>query len=72
MLTAQDARLHPAVAASVRSALGRLERWLAAHPGNGTVAASRRDAANRITRYLDDPGSIELRKLPPIPPESPI
>lgn len=72
MLTAQDARLHPAVAASVRSALGRLERWLAAHPGSGTVAASRRDAASRITRYLDDPSSIELRNLPPIPPGSPI
>lgn len=72
MLAAQDTKLHPAVAASVRSALGRLERWLAAHPGSGTAAASRRDAANRITRFLDDPTSIALRKLPPIPPGSPI
>ena len=72
MLVSQDAKLHSAVAASIRSALGRLERWLAANPGSGTVAASRRDAANRITRYLDDPSSIELRKLPPIPPGSPI
>ena len=65
-------KLHPPVAADVRQAVHALGAWLARHPGQGSVAANRRAAADLIARYLADPQGVKLRPAPPVPPGAPI
>jgi len=65
-------QLHAQVAAEVRASLQDWQRWLEKHPGQGSVAASRREAASTIARYLADPTSVKLRPLPTVPPGAPI
>lgn len=65
-------KLHPPVAADVRQAVHALGAWLVRHPGQGSVAANRRAAADLIARYLADPESVKLRPAPPVPPGAPI
>jgi hypothetical protein len=67
-----SAGLHPSVAAQVRQQTADLGQWLAAHPAKGATGQSRQQAADLIRRYLADPGKVELRALPAIPPGAPI
>lgn len=67
-----SAGLHPSVAAQVRQQTADLGQWLAAHPTKGATGQSRQQAADLIRRYLADPGKVELRALPAIPPGAPI
>jgi hypothetical protein len=64
--------LHPAVDAEARQITREFGQWLAAHPGAGVTAQSRKQAADLIQRYLADPQNTKLRALPPIPPGAPI
>lgn len=67
------AQLHAQVDADVRAQLTLWQSWLTQNAsGDGTAAASRREAAALIRRYLADPKSVKLRPLPPIPPGAPI
>lgn len=65
-------KLHPQVAAQVRSGVQQLAVWLQQHPGQGSMAASRKQAADLIQAYLRDPRSVKLRTVPVIPPGAPI
>lgn len=65
-------RLHPQVDAEVRVALAEQAGWMKFNPGQGSVRDSRLIAAKLITDYLNDPRSVKLRPLPPIPPGAPI
>ena len=67
LLLLDGGELHPAVAAEWRSALE-------AFAGENATSrqSDRREAAVRVRRYLDDPGSVKLRPLPAIPPGAPI
>lgn len=65
-------KLHPNVAAEVRQQTHDFGLWLAKNPGTGATAASRRDAADLIARYLADPRSVKLHAMPAIPPGAPI
>lgn len=70
--TLNGGKLHAGVAAEVRTALADLASWLARNPGKAVTAASRREAATLIKAYLQDPRSVTLRPLPPVPPGAPI
>ncbi|MEO8671745.1 MAG: zinc-dependent metalloprotease [Tahibacter sp.] len=73
LLAAVDgAQLHADVDAQVRLELQRWQLWLTQNPGTAPFAASRKQAAVLIARYLDDPKSVKLRPLPTIPPGAPI
>jgi len=73
LLNALDAgQLHAQVDADVRASLVRWQKWLEKNGGNGSVAASRAEAASTIAKYLADPKSVKLRPLPTIPPGAPI
>jgi hypothetical protein len=65
-------KLHPQVDADVRQSLRALATWCKRHPSTGSMAGSRHEAADLITRYLADPGSVKLRPAPAIPPGAPI
>jgi hypothetical protein len=65
-------KLHPTVLADVRQQAAGLAQWLAAHPAPGATGTSRKQAAELIRRYLAEPGKVELRPLPAIPPGAPI
>jgi hypothetical protein len=65
-------KLHPQVAAEVRQSVGELAQWLRKNPGKGVTADSRKQAAELIAAYLNDPRSVKLRALPAIPPGAPI
>lgn len=65
-------QLHAQVDADVRAQLKQWQHWLAQNAGEGASAASRREAAALIGRYLADPKSVKLRPLPAIPPGAPI
>ncbi|WP_432382135.1 zinc-dependent metalloprotease [Duganella sp. P38] len=65
-------KLHPQVDADVRQSVRELAAWLVKNPSSGSVASNRRRAAELITRYLADPGSVKLRPAPAIPPGAPI
>ncbi|MBL8298999.1 MAG: zinc-dependent metalloprotease [Rhodanobacteraceae bacterium] len=66
-------QLNPQVDAEVRAQLKQWQGWLSQNSsGDGAAAASRREAATLITRYLADPKSVKLRPLPTIPPGAPI
>jgi hypothetical protein len=64
--------LHAQVDADVRASLEQWQKWLAKNPGEGSVAASRAEAAATIAKYLADPKSVKLRPLPTVPPGAPI
>jgi len=64
--------LHAQVDADVRASLVAWQKWLAKNAGEGSVAASRAEAASMIAKYLADPKSVKLRPLPVIPPGAPI
>jgi len=73
LLNALDAgKLHAQVDAEVRSSLVDWQKWLAKNAGDGSVGASRAEAAATIGKYLADPKSVKLRPLPVIPPGAPI
>ena len=73
LLNALDAgQLHAQVDADVRASLIEWQKWLAKSAGEGSVAASRAEAASTIAKYLADPKSVKLRALPAIPPGAPI
>ena len=65
-------KLHPNVAAEVTQSARDLARWLQKNPGAGVTAASRKQAAELIAGYLNDPRSVKLRAAPPVPPGAPI
>ncbi|WP_374361367.1 zinc-dependent metalloprotease [Pseudoduganella danionis] len=65
-------KLHAQVAAQLQGGLRQLAGWLQQHPGQGSTAASRKQAAELILAYLRDPRSVKLRTLPVIPPGAPI
>ncbi len=65
-------QLHAQTDADVRAQLKQWQGWLAQNAGDGAAAASRREAATLIGRYLADPKSVKLRPPPPIPPGAPI
>ncbi|MRW84656.1 DUF5117 domain-containing protein [Pseudoduganella sp. FT26W] len=66
------AKLHPQAAAEVRASVRELVRWLNNNPGKGVIADSRRQAAEHMAAYLNDPRSVKLRSLPVVPPGAPI
>lgn len=68
----EGGQLHAQVDAELRAALQGWQRWLGKNPGQGSVAASRAEAAATIAKYLADPKSVKLRPLPVIPPGAPI
>lgn len=68
----EGGQLHAQVDADVRARLKHWQTWLTQNPGGAATAASRREAASQIGRYLADPKSVKLRPLPPIPPGAPI
>lgn len=68
----EGGKLHANVDADLRQQLRGLASWLKANPGKGTIAASRAQAADHVSRYLADPRSVKLRALPEIPPGAPI
>ena len=70
--TLDAGNLHASVDAEVRSALQGWQAWLAKNAGAGSEAASRKEAASLIGKYLADPKSVKLRPLPVIPPGAPI
>ena len=72
LATLETGKLHAQVAADLRDALQGWQGWLAENAGRGNQAANRRQAASLIGKYLADPKSVTLRKLPPIPPGAPI
>ncbi|HKE47403.1 MAG TPA: zinc-dependent metalloprotease [Rhodanobacteraceae bacterium] len=73
LLNALDAgKLHAQVDADVRASLVAWQKWLAKNAGDGSVGASRAEAASTIGKYLADPKSVKLRPLPVIPPGAPI
>ncbi len=73
LLNALDAgQLHAQVDADVRASLVEWQKWLAKNAGEGSVGASRAEAAATIGKYLADPKSVKLRPLPVIPPGAPI
>jgi uncharacterized protein DUF4953/uncharacterized protein DUF5117 len=73
LLDALDAgQLHAQVDADVRASLAAWQKWLSKNGGEGSVAASRAEAASTIAKYLADPKSVKLRPLPAIPPGAPI
>jgi hypothetical protein len=65
-------KLHPQVDAAVRQSVHDLASWLLKNPANGSLARNRTQAADLITRYLYDPGSVKLRPAPAIRPGAPI
>lgn len=68
----ETGQLHAQVDADVRAELKRWQQWLTQNTAATGTAASRREAAALIGRYLADPKSVKLRPLPPIPPGAPI
>lgn len=61
--------LHPAVESEIRASLESFRQWARARAAtDGNLA----NAADRIRRYLADPGSVKLRPMPVVPPGSPI
>ncbi len=72
LLTLDGAQLHAQVDAEVRASLRGLQQWLIDNRGHGTTRDSRNQAADRIARYLLEPGTVKLRALPVIPPGAPI
>ncbi len=65
-------KLHPQVAAQLQQRVRKLVQWLQQHPGQGSTAASRQQAAELVLAYLRDPRSVKLRTLPTVPPGAPI
>lgn len=61
--------LHPTVDADMRAGLAAFARWAGARAASNADLAG---AADRLTRYLNDPGSVKLRPLPVVPPGAPI
>lgn len=72
LLTLDAAQLHASVDAEVRARLRGLRQWLIDNRGHGLTRDNRDHAADRIARYLLDPGTVKLRALPVIPPGAPI
>lgn len=70
--TVNGGKLHAGVEAEVRQQLADLSAWLVNNPGKGVTAASRKEAAAFVKAYLQDPRSVKLRPLPPVPPGAPI
>ena len=68
MNLAANETLQPAVAAQVRGQLVQLADFAAARPHDPQYA----EASRRIARWLEDPASVKIRALPPIPPGAPI
>lgn len=66
------AMLHAGQQAQVRQQVADLGQWLAKHPAKGATGQSRIEAASLIQRYLNEPGKVKLRNMPPIPPGAPI
>jgi hypothetical protein len=64
--------LHPQVEARVRDTLLTLQRWLEKNPGDGALAANRREAAAYLARLREDPANFKRRALPAVPPGAPI
>jgi hypothetical protein len=69
---AGNTKLHPQVMAEVRQCLQEFSRWLVKNSGTGVNADSRKQAAELVQSYLQDPGKVKLRALPPVPPGAPI
>lgn len=72
LATLDGGQLHAQVDAEVRTRLGSWQQWLQRNGGGENLAASRREAAALIGRYLADPKSVKLRPLPAVPPGAPI
>ena len=72
LATLEGGQLHAQVDADVRAALKRWQAWLTRNEGQGSIGASRAEAAALIAGYLTDPKSVKLRPLPVIPPGAPI
>jgi hypothetical protein len=72
LATLETGKLHAQVAAGVRDSLQGWQTWLADNAGRSSQTANRKQAAALIGKYLADPKSVVLRKLPPIPPGAPI
>ncbi|SFN59268.1 zinc-dependent metalloprotease [Dokdonella immobilis] len=72
LATLEAGKLHAQVAADLRDSLQGWQVWLADNAGRGSQAANRKQAAALIGKYLADPKSVTLRKLPQIPPGAPI
>lgn len=72
MLVLSDSRLHPQVEVELRASLQTLATWLQKNAGQGTQAANRQQAAERIVQFLRDPSRVKLRPMPTIPPGAPI
>jgi hypothetical protein len=66
------AMLHPGQQAQVRQQVAELGLWLSKHPAKGATGHSRVEAAALIQRYLNEPGKVKLRAMPPVPPGAPI
>jgi hypothetical protein len=65
-------KLHPQVDAEVRQSLHELLHWIRKNPGKGNIFNSRKQVSEHISAYLNDPRSVKLRGLPPVPPGAPI
>jgi len=65
-------QLHDPVKAQVRQALAQWQAWLTNNPGSAAVAASRKEAADYLRKYLADPKSVPRHGAAEIPPGAPI
>jgi hypothetical protein len=65
-------KLHPQVDAEVRRSLRELLHWIQKNPGKDIIFDSRKQVSEHISAYLNDPRSVKLRGLPPVPPGAPI
>ena len=70
--TLDGAELHDSVRASIRQTLFQWKAWLVANPGSAAVAASRKEAAEYLRRYLADPKTAPRHGPAAIPPGAPI
>jgi hypothetical protein len=70
--TLEGGQLHDSVKAQVRQTLFQWKAWLSANPGSAAVAASRKEAADFLRKYLADPKSVPRHGPAAIPPGAPI
>jgi hypothetical protein len=70
--TLESGQLHDSVKAQVRQTLSQWTAWLIANPGSAAVAASRKEAADFLRKYLADPKSVPRHGPAAIPPGAPI
>ena len=70
--TLDGGQLHDSVKAQVRQTLFQWKAWLSANPGSAAVAASRKEAADYLRKYLADPKSVPRHGPAAIPPGAPI